>query len=489
MSIVDDSTTARRTLSAVNPRTGEVDYQFVPPTSDEIHKLARELRTAQPGWRGLGLDRRMAAMRRWADEIDASAEDIGRAEAIDTGRRRVAHEVPKLVSDSIRGWCNQAPEIVERGLLSGVSSTSPTVTYRMQFDPYPLVGVISPWNHPFLLSTLDAIPALLAGCSVIIKPSEIAPRFIEPVAASIAAVPELHAVLRYVAGAAEVGRAVVENIDALCFTGSVATGRRLAQICAERFIPAFLELGGNDPVIVAASVDIPRAAAAVLKGAVQNTGQLCFSTERVYVDERIHDEFVDVLVSQAEKLELNYPDIGHGHLGPFISSGQAAIVDAQLADAVQRGAKVRTGGPSEVHGGGRYMRATVLTDVDHSMAVMRDETFGPVVPIMAYRDIDQALELANDTDFGLSGAVLAGTGEEAAQIAYRLEAGAISLQDTSLNVNIMRDAEKMSFGLSGLGGSRMGPAALIRFMRKKALVERQGPVLDMTALSEDGFAG
>jgi succinate-semialdehyde dehydrogenase/glutarate-semialdehyde dehydrogenase len=475
-------------IPVVNPRTGQVDYRIYSPSAAEITRLCSELRAGQPAWRDLGLRGRIEVMLAWADAIDASSTEIAEAEAADTGRRRASHEVPHLVADSVRGWCAQAPEVIEQAALSGVSSTSPSITYQMEFDPYPLLGVMSPWNHPFLLSTLDAIPALLAGCAVIIKPSEITPRFIEPVAATIESVAELHKVLRFVAGAASVGQAIITNVDALCFTGSVATGRAIAVTCAQRFIPAFLELGGNDPVIVTSSVDIAQAAASVVKGSVQNTGQLCFSTERVYVDRAIHDQFVDELVAQAEKLDLNFPDIGHGHLGPFISGRQAEIVDSQLADALSRGARLRCGGPSESHDGGRYMRATVLTDVNHDMAIMREETFGPVIPVMAFDDTAQALQLANDTIFGLSGAVIAGTPEEAAQIASRLNAGAISLQDTSLNVNIMRDAEKVAFGQSGLGGSRMGPAALIRFLRKKALIERHGPVLSMDALSEDGFA-
>ncbi|MFD2416539.1 aldehyde dehydrogenase family protein [Amycolatopsis pigmentata] len=479
------TTSATNALLVGNPRTGTVDFEFVPATAAEITAIADDLRGAQGTWAAAGVAYRVEVLRRWADAIEKDAQAIGDAEMTDTGRSRVAHEVPFMVAAAVRGWCDQAPAILERARLRGISSTSESVSYDTQFDPYALVGVISPWNHPFLLSTLDAIPALLAGCAVIVKPSEITPRFVAPVSDTIAAVPELAAVFHYVTGGAETGQAILAEVDALCFTGSVATGRALAVACAQRFIPAFLELGGKDAVIVAKGADLSQAAAAVLKGGVHNTGQLCFSTERVYVDAAIHDAFVDELVTQAERLDLTYPDIEHGHIGPFIMARQADIVDDHLDDAVSRGATIRCGGRSETLGGGRYMRATVLTGVDHGMKIMREETFGPVLPVMPYADLDEALRLANDSVYGLSGAVIAGSAEEAGSIARGLNAGAISLQDTSLTINIMRDVEKTSFGSSGLGGSRMGPNGLLRFLRRKALITRAGAVVDMDALRED----
>lgn len=472
------------TLQAVDPRTGEADYTFEATTPPAVAELARRLRAGQPAWTALGVRGRAEVLRRWADAIEAHAQAIGDAEERDTGRRRLSHEVPLMVAGSVRRWADQAPDVLEHARLHGTSSTSESVTYETDFDPYPLLGVISPWNHPFLLSTLDAIPALLAGCAVVIKPSEVTPRFVEPVMASIAEVPELAAVLSYVLGGAPTGQALIDEVDVLCFTGSVKTGRQLAVRCAERFIPAFLELGGKDAAIVTATADVEAAATAVLKGAVHNTGQLCFSTERVYVDAGLHDAFVDELTRQAGELSLTYPDPAAGHLGPFILGRQADIADAHLADALAKGAELTCGGFSEELGGGRYMRPTVLIGVDHDMTIMREETFAPIVPVMAYTSTEEALRLANDSEYGLSGAVIAGSAEEAADVARGLHAGAISLQDTSLTINIMSDVEKTSYGRSGLGGSRMGPNALLRFLRRRALIVRDGPVLGMAALGE-----
>lgn len=472
------------TIPLLDPRTGRQDGAIVPATREEVSEAARVLRKGQIAWRALGLEGRIASMRRWADAIEAAAARIGAQEMRDTGRRRVSHEVPFMVAGSIRGWCNNAPKIVERAMLEGQSSVAPSVKFRTQLVPYPLVGIISPWNHPFLLSMLDAVPALLAGCAVLAKPSEVAPRFVGPVSETIAAVPELASVLRYMVGDGSTGQALISEADMICFTGSVPTGRKVAEVCARRFIPAFLELGGKDAVIVTRSANLQQAAAAVLKGAVHNTGQLCFSTERAYVAREIFKPFVEELKLQATRLDFSYPDIKRGHLGPYILARQAQIVDDQLAEALAAGAKLEAGGPSRELGGGRYMPATVVTGVNHNMRLMREETFGPVIPVMPYDNEEEAIALANDSEFGLSGAVIAGDAQEAERIAERLNAGAISIQDTSLTIFIMRDVEKTSFGLSGMGGSRMGPNGLLRFFRKKALIRREGPVLEMESLAE-----
>ena len=222
----------------------------------------------------------------------------------------------------------------------------------------------------------------------------------------------------------------------------------------------------------------------MLRGTVYATGQICFSIERVYVQEKIHDAFVDKLVKKAEQIELNYPDIHKGHIGPFIFGKQAGIVDEQLDDAVKHGAKIRTGGKSQNLGGGLYMRPTVVTDVKQDMKIMQDETFGPVIPVMKYKTKAEAVTLANDTIFGLSGAVIAGNDEEAYELGSQIDAGGISLQDTTLTGAILRDAEKTSFNLSGMGGSRMGPAAILRFFRKKALMTNTLAPQDMREIRE-----
>jgi acyl-CoA reductase-like NAD-dependent aldehyde dehydrogenase len=341
---------------------------------------------------------------------------------------------------------------------------------RSQLTPYPLLGVISPWNAPLMMSLMDAVPALLAGCAAIIKPSEVTPRFVGPISETIRAVPGLADVLTYVVGDGLTGQQIIENVDIVCFTGSVTNGRKVAEACARRFIPAFLELGGKDPAIVTASANVAEAARAIVRGAVYNTGQVCYSIERVYAHESIHDALVAALVQEAGKVELNYPDPNAGHIGPFIFDRQAAIVDQHLDDALARGARLRSGGKSFALGGGLYMRPTVLTHVTHEMKIMRDETFGPVIPVMSYRTEEEAVSLANDTEFGLSAAVIAGDAEEAQRLAREIDAGSVSVQDTFLTFAKLRKIGTHSFKRSGLGGSRTGPESILRFLRRKAIL-------------------
>jgi acyl-CoA reductase-like NAD-dependent aldehyde dehydrogenase len=298
---------------------------------------------------------------------------------------------------------------------------------------------------------------------------------------TIRAVPELADVVTYVVGDGVTGQQIIENVDVVCFTGSVTNGRKVAEACARRFIPAFLELGGKDPVIVTGSANAAQAAKAIVRGAVYNTGQVCYSIERVYAHETIHDALVDALVQEAARVELNYPDKNRGHIGPFIFERQAAIVDAHLDDALAKGARLVCGGKSERLGGGLYMRPTVLTDVTHEMKIMRDETFGPVIPVMKYRTEEEAIGLANDTEFGLSAAVIAGDASEAERLAEQIDAGGVSVQDTFLTFAKLRKIGTHSFKHSGLGGSRTGPESIMRFLRRKAILTNTAPPASITA--------
>jgi acyl-CoA reductase-like NAD-dependent aldehyde dehydrogenase len=417
------------------------------------------------------MEERAAVLRQWAQGIDAAAEELTAAMVLDTGRYPMAAGEVASAAANIRRWCDRGPGLVAYERQK--SSLMDSLEIDRQLVPYQLLGVISPWNFPLILSLIDAVPALLAGCAVYIKPSEITPRFVEPLRRTIKNIPALDGVLEIAPGDGVTGAALIEEVDVVCFTGSVATGRKVAVAAAQCFIPAFLELGGKDPAVILPGADLVAAADAVLRGAVVATGQACLSQERVYVHESDFDEFVRILVEKSERVALNYPDIMQGHIGPLIFGHQADIIDAQLEDAVARGAEIQCGGKSETLGGGRYCRATVVTGVNHDMQLMTEETFGPVMPVMAYSTVDEAVELANDTKFGLSGAVIGPTTEEAEAVARRINAGGMSVNDCALTRDTY-EAEKNAFGLSGMGGSRMGDEGLLRFFRKKALLVQKG---------------
>ena len=356
----------------------------------------------------------------------------------------------------------------------------PSVTFRTQLVPYPLVGVISPWNGPLMLSCLDPVPALFAGSAVIVKPSEVAPRFVEPLMDTIRAVPELAEVFTFIAGDGQTGQQLIRQVDMLCFTGSVPNGRKVAVACAERLIPAYLELGGKDPAIVTATADLDAAATAVLRGAAFGTGQVCFSVERVYVHESVHDEFVDLLVREGRRAAAQLP--GHQRRRDRPVRLRPAGADRRRAPGRRprqgRGAEDRrplAGPRRRVRGRGHFMRPTVLTEVSHDMLLMTEESFAPIMPVMRYQTDDEAVALANDTHYGLSASVIAGTPEEAARIAERVNAGTIALQDTFLTLFKTRDVGTNSFADSGLGGDRTGPGSILRFLRKKALMTQSAP--------------
>jgi succinate-semialdehyde dehydrogenase / glutarate-semialdehyde dehydrogenase len=466
-----------------NPRNGALDYSFTPPDDGALDAIATRLRGAQKGWAGQALAVRAAVLQRFGVALSARAGEVAAALEVDSGRCAIAMQEVRGVIGSIMGWAAQAPHLLPEGWTQGRSM--PSVRHAPQFVPYGLVGVISPWNFPLTLSMIDTIPALLAGCAVIVKPSEVTPRFVEPLEAIIADIPELAAVLAFAPGDGLTGMGLIDRVDAICFTGSVPTGRKVALQAAGRLIPSFLELGGKDPLIITETADLDHAVTAALRGSVLSTGQACQSIERIYVQRSISAAFVEKLVAAAQAVRLNADDITKGELGPIIFERQAATFTAQIADAVAKGAKICTGGTVETHnGGGLWLAPTVITDVDHSMAVMTEETFGPLLPVMAYDSIDDAINLANDGVYGLSGAVFAGTLEEAEAIGRQLDVGGVSLNDAALTA-LFYEAEKHAFKESGLGGSRMGPAGFQRFLRKKALMAQTGAPVPIQAFAED----
>lgn len=465
-------------LAVRNPRTGRCDHALRLPDRAALQARAAALRAAQPGWQALGPAGRARVLQHWAGIL---AEDGPLLDAlvVDTGRLHESRLERGAVAAAIARWCTAVTGTAGQLLGGGPrlrASALPTVEIDHDFVPYPLLGVISPWNFPLLLTLLDAVPALLAGCAVLAKPSELTPRFVDPLQACIARVPTLAAVLHVVAGDASTGTALVDEVDALCFTGGTATGTAVASQCAQRLIPAFLELGGKDPAIVLAGADLDRAAAAIVWGACVNAGQSCLSIERVYVERTVWHPLVERLVSHTRALPLAHPTPADGLIGPIISARQAAIIEAQLGDARSRGASVACGGRMRELDGGLYCEPTVLTGVDHAMQVMREETFAPIVPVMAVADEEEAVALANDSDHGLSAAVFAGDPRRARAVAGRLHAGAVSIEDAALTA-LVHEGEKQSFARSGLGPSRMGSAALLRYGRRRAFLHNQAAAL------------
>lgn len=407
---------------------------------------------------------RVGVLREFLNEVDARHDALLGALTADTGRLRLSEVELAGIRQKIERDGANASRLFDRWAADQAVLGAYKATRLI--EPYPLVGNISPWNFPVSLSFLDSIPALLMGCAVIVKPSEVTPRFTAPIQDAIEATPGLRDVFAFVRGGADTGQALLERVDFLCFTGSVATGKRVYRAAADRFIPVGLELGGKDPAIVLPDADAGRTAESLILGAAVASGQICTSLERIFVAEERHDELVEALCDVAMRARMTCDD-DDGLLTPFIHAPQADIYSGQIADAVARGATLNAGG-TVMERGGLWPEIAVLTEVDRAARVMREESFAPILPIVPFASDEEAVELANDSSYGLSAAVYGRDLERASRIGSRLHCGAVSLNRSRAHI-VMRQYEQEPHGLSGLGRSRVGVDGLSRFVRRSAL--------------------
>jgi acyl-CoA reductase-like NAD-dependent aldehyde dehydrogenase len=330
------------------------------------------------------------------------------------------------------------------------------------------VGVIGPWNYPLTNSFGDCIPALMAGNSVVLKPSEVTPltNLLMGEAARECGVPQ--DVFTVITGAGGTGQALVDNADMIMFTGSTATGKKIAKQAAERLIPVSLELGGKDPMIVLRDADVERAANMAVEWAFRNSGQICVAIERVYVEEPVYDEFVQKVVAKTRALRQGVPgSVGKVDVGAMTNPPQIDIVRHHVQDAIDKGADVPVGGRAS-EGTGQFFEPTVLTGVDHTMKIMTEETFGPTLPIMKVRDADEAVELANDSRYGLNSSVFSKDIAKGVAVASRLEAGNACVNDALMNYLAM-EAPFGGHGESGLG-ARHGAAGIRKYCATQTIL-------------------
>jgi acyl-CoA reductase-like NAD-dependent aldehyde dehydrogenase len=335
----------------------------------------------------------------------------------------------------------------------------------VHYRPRPVVGVIAPWNYPVANALMDAIGALAAGCAVLLKPSEQTPLTAELLREGWQASggPDVFAGVQ---GAREVAEAVIDSSDYVQFTGSSGTGRKVAERAARRLVPYSLELGGKDPMIVCEDADIDLAAHAAVWGAMFNAGQTCVSVERVYVLDAVYDKFVAAVVRDVEALQLG---TGEGkHFGALISDQQLAITERHVKEAVAAGARALTGG-ERAPGTGSFYPPTVLVGVDHSMACMTEETFGPTLPIMKVASVDEAIRLANDSPYGLSASVFSRDISRAKDIAVQLDCGAVNINDVISNL-MCTTAPMGGWKTSGIGARFGGVDGIRKFCRQEAIV-------------------
>jgi succinate-semialdehyde dehydrogenase/glutarate-semialdehyde dehydrogenase len=442
---------ARRRLRLASPATLEPIDEIEVAGADDVRGALETARKAQPAWAALSVRERARFLRRALSVLLARQAEFVDVIVRESGKPRSEALMMEIFAgaDALAFYARRAERFLrpEKRKLHGVLRL--TKKLRVVYRPLGVVGVISPWNGPFILALNPTIQALVSGNAVLIKPSEVTPRSGALVAELFEAAGLPAGLVQVLHGDGETGAALVAaGVDKIAFTGSVATGRKVAKACAEQLVPCVLELGGKDPMIVCADADLERAAAGAVAGAFLNTGQYCCGTERVYVMESVADEFLRKVLERVAKLRQG--DAGEFDVGPLFWDRQLEIVEAQVADAVAHGARVLAGGRRNPELRGLYYEPTVLVDVTPDMAVMRDETFGPVLPIVRVRDEEEALALANASRFALGANVWTRDAHRAEELAERLETGSVCVNDITMTYGV----QEAPFGgrkQSGLG--------------------------------------
>jgi acyl-CoA reductase-like NAD-dependent aldehyde dehydrogenase len=462
-------------ITVHSPATGEVVGSMAVRAADAVTAVVGDLRLHQPAWEGLGPSARAVWLRKlrdWLLDNETRLVDILHAE---TGKPRAEATFEIMVTcDAINYYADRARKFLadEKPRPHGLLTASKRLT--KVYRPYPVVGVITPWNFPLLIPGVDAVPALLAGAAVVIKPSEVTPlSAVELVRGwgEIGAPP----VLACVTGLGATGAAVVDAVDMVQFTGSTKTGRAIAARAGERLIPCGVELGGKDPAIVLADADLARAANGIAWGGLLNSGQACISVERVYVEAPVYDRFVALLTEKVRSIRQGTDDGSHSaDVGAMATTAQVGIVRTHVEDAVARGATIAVGG--EASGGGTFFEPTVLLDVDHSMACMREETFGPTIPVMKVADADEAIRLANDSQYGLSATVWTRNLARGEAIARRLEVGGVNINDAYSNLFCF-PLPHGGWKSSGLGSRLGGPSGIRKYCRQLAITTPRIPTM------------
>ena len=469
------------TIPVENPATGQTIATVPDMDSAQVKGLVERARAAFPAWRDLGFEGRaevLYELRRWM--IDNRDRLIGTI-VEENGKPPDEAMVTEVVymADSLGFWAKKAPKYLgdER-----VRTHSPLLLGKkvlVRYRPYGVIGVIGPWNYPLSNNFGDALPALAAGNSVVLKPSEVTPLtslLMEEGFRAAGGTPDAFLVAT---GRGETGAALVDHADMIMFTGSTGTGKKIMARAAETLTPVSLELGGKDPMIVLKDADVERAANMAVQWAMTNSGQICMSVERVYVEEPVYDEFVSKVVDKTKALRQGVPGApGDIDVGAMTFPPQLEKVEAHVADAVAKGARVLTGG-KQGEGPGRFYEPTVLVDVDHTMDCMTDETFGPTLPIMKVHDEDEAVRMANDSGYGLNSSVFTKDVAKGERIARLVEAGSTCVNDALMNYL----AQEAPFaGMKGSGmGARHSAAGIRKYTQPQTiLVTRFGPSKEPT---------
>jgi acyl-CoA reductase-like NAD-dependent aldehyde dehydrogenase len=470
MALVEPAASARdgsRRIRLANPATLESLGEVELAGEADVREAVLRARKAQPAWAQLGFDERARQLRRAVQVLLARQDEFVERIVGETGKPRVEVLAVEILAacDALEFYAKRAKRLLSDRKVRVHLLRSKRL--RIGYRPLGVVGIITPWNFPFLLSLNPTAQALMAGNAVVLKPSEVTPlsgRLVGDLFES-AGLPE--GVLNVVTGDGQAGAALVEaGVDKISFTGSVRTGRAVAAACGRNLTPCTLELGGKDPMLVCADANLERAANGAVYGAFANAGQVCTSTERVYVVDEVADPFIERVVEKTAALRQGAS--GEFDVGPMIWPAQLDVVERQVRSAVDAGARVLTGGRRNPGEAGLFYEPTVLVDVTHDMDVMREETFGPVLPIMRVPNEEEAVRLANDTSYGLNASVWTRDKRKGARLAKQIRSGNAVVNDCMLTYAV---AESPFGGVKHSGIGRVnGEAGLRSYCEEQSLV-------------------
>ena len=419
-------------IISYDPATGQEIGRAPLASPEDVRQAVSRARAAQPAWASLSFRERAQVILKARELMLAERDEIARLVSRETGKpvaEALSMEiVPTL--DAMHYFAHASenllrPQKIDIGQYGMMGRSS-----SIRFKPLGVVGIISPWNFPLATPLDEVVMALMAGNAVVLKPSELTPLIALKIGEIFSRAGLPKGLLEILTGDGSTGAALVEaRVDKVMFTGSVATGKRVAEAAARYLIPVVLELGGKDPMIVLEDADIENAARGAVWGAFANSGQACASVERCYVHESIAPKFIERVVAETRNLRQGVGTEAAVDIGSMTNERQLQIVENHVNDAEQRGAKILTGGRRGQNPDGFFYPPTVLTNVDHDMTIMRDETFGPILPVMTFETDDEAVKLANDSIYGLTASVWTKNIARGRRIAERIEAGTVMVNE------------------------------------------------------------
>ncbi len=456
------------TIPSIDPATGKILEQFERTSPAAVPEILSRARAAQSTWSAVPIEKRCEQLRVLRDCMMVSREALADAVVAESGKPRVEALFADLFVglDTAQYFSKNGARLLRPERVPHHSSASKAKSGRLIYDPVGVIGIISSWNYPLAIPLSQIIPAVAAGNAVICKTSDFTPHcgaLIEKLFADAGFPKSLITVIQ---GGGEVGQALIDATpDKIMFTGSVATGRRVAEACAKKLIPSVLELGGKDAMIVLADANLDVAASAAVWGSYTNCGQVCLSVERLYVEQVVEEKFLALCVEKTKKLRLG-PGCDPGtDVGPLIRPQHVQRMSDLVNDAVVRGARVLCGGKPRPELGANFFGPTVIAGVNSSMKLFQEETFGPILAIQTVKDADEAVVRANDSFFALAASVWTSDAKRGQEIATRLRAGAVMVNDAISYFGIA-EAPHGGCGASGWGRTH-GKAGLLEMVQPK----------------------